>query len=887
MFRTNHDRIEQAENMGKTKHSQFLLTASALAIGAAGIPAAAQQIIANGVTLQVPADTVIATKTAGPALTAYDHGTIEALGPLTITTTGTQANGAYAWNGTINLAGGTITTAGEHAVGLSSNTGTITSSGSLTIRTSGNFGAIGIGALSSTMTLDGAVDIATTGNRSMGLALATGSTGSSNGSLIIKTAGNDLAHGIALGASNITLDGAVDIATSGDTSSGLAANQSTVTSNGPLIIKTAGAESHGAFAVDGSTIEILSGDITTQGTAAAGIYSQFYRASRVNTVSIANGTLKSELGDLVRSDGGKLDVTLNAMTTGNGSGRVLNVLNDAAGNRGAVNLKAINTGLQGHVFAAAGNTANVSLVGSTLTGAADNATNLSLDAGSTWTMTEGSTVSDTVANAGTITFAPPGAGGFKTLTTRNYVGNQGSVALNTVLGADGSPSDRIVIDGGAATGRTGLVIHNLAGKGAPTTDGIKVVDAINDGMTNADAFFLGNGDYVTQDGQNAKVDGAYAYTLNRSPVSNGTDVYGDSQASNDWYLRSRYQPGVPAYESYPAALLILNRLPTLSQRTGDRYWRDQVQTACQDSASRSACAPSQGLTADDQDGTATMIRGNNVWARIEGLHGRQQPGNTTSRADHDYNLWKLQAGVDGQLYRSDAGKLIGGVTVHYGQVKTDISSTVGNGRIDTFGYGLGGTLTWYGANGFYLDAQGHVTQYESDLHSRTLGRSLAQGNDGSGHALSLEGGKRITLSEYWTLTPQAQLTWSSIDFDSFTDPYGARVSLDQGDSLKGRLGLALEHERSGKDANGKASRAKVYGIVNLTNEFLDGTRVDVSGTELSSRAETLAGAIGLGGAYSWANDKYTVYAEVAADTSLKNFADSYEVGGTFGLRVRF
>lgn len=840
MFRTNHDRIEQAENMGKTKHSQFLLTASALAIGAAGIPVAAQQIIANGVTLQVPADTVITTKaageTAGSALATSHRGTIQALGPVTITTTGTQAHGTYAsGKGTINLVGGTITTTGDSAAGLPSYDGTITSSGSLTIRTSGNFYAVGIGA-----------------------------------------------H-----ASTTTLDGAVDIATRGDTATGLLAYRSTVTSNGSLAIKTAGMFSHGVFALDGSTIDISRGDITTQGTFAAGIYSSFHSGNRVSTVSIANGTLKSELGDLVRSDGGNLDVTLNAMTTGNGSGLVLNVLDDAFGNPGAVNLKAISTGLQGRVFAAAGNTANVSLVGSTLTGAADNATNLSLDAGSVWTMTEGSTVSDTVANAGTITFAPPGAGGFKTLTTRNYVGNQGSVALNTVLGADGSPSDRIVIDGGAATGRTGLVIHNIAGKGAPTTDGIKVVDAINGGMTNADAFFLGNGDYVTQDGQNAKVDGAYAYTLNRSPVSNGADVYGDSQASNDWYLRSRYQPGVPAYEAYPAALLILNRLPTLSQRTGGRYWRDQVQTACQDAAGGSACAPSQGLTADDQDGTAAMIRGNNVWARIEGLHGRQQPGDTTSRTDYDYNLWKLQAGVDGQLYRSDAGKLIGGVTVHYGQVKTDISSTVGNGRIDTSGYGLGGTLTWYGANGFYLDAQGQVTQYESDLHSRTLGRSLAKGNDGSGHALSLEGGKRITLSEYWTLTPQAQLTWSSIDFDSFTDPYGARVSLDQGDSLKGRLGLALEHERSGKDANGKASRAKVYGIVNLTNEFLDGTRVDVSGTELNSRAEALAGAIGLGGAYSWANDKYTVYAEVAADTSLKNFADSYEVGGTVGLRVRF
>ncbi|MFK4823099.1 autotransporter outer membrane beta-barrel domain-containing protein, partial [Ochrobactrum quorumnocens] len=215
------------------------------------------------------------------------------------------------------------------------------------------------------------------------------------------------------------------------------------------------------------------------------------------------------------------------------------------------------------------------------------------------------------------------------------------------------------------------------------------------------------------------------------------------------------------------------------------------------------------------------------------------------------------------------------------------TSVFGNGNIDTTGYGFGGTLTWYGNNGFYLDAQGQVTWYDSDLYSDTLRQGLADGSDGFGYALSLEAGKRIALNENWILTPQAQLTWSTVDFDSFIDPYGARVSLDKGDSLKGRLGLALGHEHSWKNDDGQTSRAQVYGIVNLTNEFLDGTRVDVSGTKFDSRADRLTGGVGLGGTYSWANDKYAVFGEVSADTSLKNFSDSYEVGGTLGLRVKF
>jgi hypothetical protein len=40
----------------------------------------------------------------------------------------------------------------------------------------------------------------------------------------------------------------------------------------------------------------------------------------------------------------------------------------------------------------------------------------------------------------------------------------------------------------------------------------------------------------------------------------------------------------------------------------------------------------------------------------------------------------------------------------------------------------------------------------------------------------------------WSITPQAQLAYSNVDFDDFTDPFGADVSLDKSHSLKGRLG---------------------------------------------------------------------------------------------------
>ena len=51
---------------------------------------------------------------------------------------------------------------------------------------------------------------------------------------------------------------------------------------------------------------------------------------------------------------------------------------------------------------------------------------------------------------------------YKTLTVNNYVGEGGQIRLNTYLAGDGSPSDRLVINGGTATGTTTVIPSNTA-----------------------------------------------------------------------------------------------------------------------------------------------------------------------------------------------------------------------------------------------------------------------------------------------------------------------------------------------------------------------------------------------------------------------------------------
>ncbi|WP_246553945.1 autotransporter outer membrane beta-barrel domain-containing protein [Bradyrhizobium ottawaense] len=469
-----------------------------------------------------------------------------------------------------------------------------------------------------------------------------------------------------------------------------------------------------------------------------------------------------------------------------------------------------------------------------------------------------------LGNAGTVTL--DGAPGTTLTVTGNYVGNGGIVELNSRLGGDGSPTDLLRVQG-STSGASSLRVTNVGGAGAQTTEGIKVIDVV--GASNGSFSLLGS--YVFH-GEQAVVGGAYAYTLQKNGIA--------SPGDGDWYLRSSllnppvatppgplYQPGVPLYENYAQVLLGINDLPTLQQRVGNRYWGGS------DAMARAGAAPVPGVASPAP--TA-------FWGRIEGGHSDLQPSNTTGstyKADH----LKVQTGLDGLVLENERGQLFVGLTAQYGLTTADVASFFGNGRIRVEGTGVGSTLTWYGDNGLYVDGQAQSMFYRSDLSS-VLAGSLIHGNEGFGYAFSAEAGKRIGIGRGWSLTPQAQLSYSKVAFDSFADRFGAPVSLRDADSLLGRAGLALNHQRTWNDGTGIV-RSDVYGIANLRYEFLGGTNVDVAGTGFANAQDRLWGSIGGGGSYSWANGRYTIFGEGTYNTSLNNSADNRHYRGSGGFRV--
>lgn len=480
--------------------------------------------------------------------------------------------------------------------------------------------------------------------------------------------------------------------------------------------------------------------------------------------------------------------------------------------------------------------------------------------------------------AGTINLSSNSLAGDQLKLEGDYHSDGGQLFIDTELGLDGSASDKFIVKGDASG--TGFVkVTNIGGQGGQTVNGIRIIEI--DGVSGASFTLLG--DY-THKGDQAVVGGAYAYRL----FHNGLGV---DSADGNWYLRSElkdkkphYQPGAPVYEIYPQFLLGLNTLPTLQQRVGNRYWSHAGNLLLSQGAD--AIVPyAPGSEADNHTETS------GIWGRVEGSYTKMQPRTSTSDATYDYSAYKMQAGIDGMLHEGETSKLIGGITVHYthgvASVWSPYDSDLGRGRISSDGYGFGGTLTWYGDDGLYLDNQAQVTWHKSDLSYQGGDSILKEGNHAFVYALSTELGKRFTLNDHWSVTPQAQLNYTVADFNSFTDVFGAYVSRERAANLRGRLGVSLDYQNSWQNTQGMMNRSYVYGIANLYNEFLDGTKVDVSNVGFYNKSDRLWAGIGLGGSYNWNDDKYSLYGEGSVNTSLNHFGDSYSYKGTVGLRVKW
>ncbi|WP_172970623.1 autotransporter outer membrane beta-barrel domain-containing protein [Pseudomonas marincola] len=853
----------------------------------------------------------------------------------TVQTTGQRAAGARALNrgagaAISGLYGGTLTTAdstGHGVIATSEGTGAATANlagGTATTQGSSAYGV--------------AAEVSNAASSAAATVNATGGTLNTSGAL---------AHGLFAtnaGSGNAVVSNQTTITTSGGNADALRAE---VTGTGRYSVSATGGLATGGSAggagirgvgAAGGNIDVAQAAVIDGSAGAAGIVAEGGAATITTSGTIRNGITTAAGADVLNWNAGAIDSTINM---GDGSDTAL--VTAAADMSGLLVANGgddlgIADGAEDELKFLAGtrvvdgslltNWERVRLVSGTdlaLSGTLATGTGAGLGAdGLGFWIEDGSTlrlastlatVMGDVTNLGTIDLQNSSANNVLTVTNNYRAGSD--LLIDTVLGNDNSATDKLVVNGSTA-GNTTLTVNNLGGRGALTTNGIQVVQV--DGASNGG--FLLKGDFVTPDNQQAVVGGAYAYTLHKNSPADPAD--------GDWYLTSqrrpatpitptlppapvdpnnptapgtptdpgsptspvtppapsepapvenlgpRYSPGVPLYEQYAQALLGLATLPTMQQRIGNRYWPVAINQS-------ELAVNTEGLEAEEpsiEDGAS--------WIRVEGSHRRDHYNVSTAKANTESHNWMAQAGIDALLKeRDDGSKLFGGLTAHYGGSRTDVDALDGDGNINIRGYGAGLTLTWLKENGFYVDGQAAVTWFDSDLDSDTAERTLTSDNDGKGYAVSIESGKKYVVDNETTLTPQAQLIYSQVDFDSFDDTFGAEVSMDDADSLEARVGISVDRNAAWKDDADKLRRSHVYGITNLYYEFLDGTQVDVADVKFNNRAARMRADVGVGGSYNWNDDKLSLYGEVSVDTSLNNFGDSTGVNGTVGLRVKF
>ncbi|AOS37398.1 autotransporter outer membrane beta-barrel domain-containing protein [Pseudomonas brassicacearum] len=495
---------------------------------------------------------------------------------------------------------------------------------------------------------------------------------------------------------------------------------------------------------------------------------------------------------------------------------------------------------------------------------------LNIDSGSTLTSTQGVIAPftagqlTTLNNAGVVDLAQGNTRTNDTLTVQgNYVGNNGQLHLQTVLGADNSPSDKLVVNGGTLTGSTAITVTNQGGTGAQTAqDGIEVVQAQGGAVSDSGAFSLA---------QSVSA-GAFDYRLFKGGVTGN---------ENNWYLRSTVVAGPiaapsPTLPVLPAAIPGAAPIP---------LYRPEVPTwSVLPPAAAQLTLIALG-TFHDRQGDQRLLTENGAfgagWGRVYGKDLDQTwAGTVTPRFDG--SIKGFQVGND--LYSSP---LSSGQTQRIGFF---VGHTELNGDVDGFNlgfkgrragkieldgdsYGLYWTLT--DPSGGYVDAVVMGTRLDGDNRSE---RGLKIDNRGHALTLSAEAGYPFAVVTDWVLEPQVQIIHQKVSLDTQDDGV-SKVEFDSDSAWTGRLGARLKgrYQVSGMPV-------EPYLRANLWHTFSGTDTVTFDETErVKTQQRASTGDLGVGVIVSLA-PTVSVYAGADYSANLDS-SQQRSVAGNLGVRV--
>ncbi|HKE95882.1 MAG TPA: autotransporter outer membrane beta-barrel domain-containing protein, partial [Povalibacter sp.] len=375
-----------------------------------------------------------------------------------------------------------------------------------------------------------------------------------------------------------------------------------------------------------------------------------------------------------------------------------------------------------------------------------------------------------------------------TLTVRgNYVGRDGNLLLDTTLGADNSPADQLVIDGGTASGATHVHINNTGGTGAVTVaDGIRIVDAINGASTANGAFTLAS----------RVVAGPYEYLL----FHGGNAATGGNPNDGDWYLRNEGPPEPPPIPPVPVPPIPPGPEPTPIPEPVVVINRPEVATYLGNARAAMSMFTHTLHERSGHPQFALMVRGagdkrvGSAWLRTAGRDVDVEAHDDFT-FDMNGRLWVVQGGLElAQFELAGDAELYVGAMFGYGEASVT-SRALGNpyrshGEVDGDSGGL--YLTWY-ANppqrlGLYVDLWANYGEFDNEIEPEGLARV---DYDSSTLTASLELGYAWWLNEKdrTAVEPQLQLLYTDYDQDDVTEINGTIVTDAAKKITTGRAGV--------------------------------------------------------------------------------------------------
>ena len=404
-----------------------------------------------------------------------------------------------------------------------------------------------------------------------------------------------------------------------------------------------------------------------------------------------------------------------------------------------------------------------------------------------------------LTNGGTVAMGANSAPGTVLTVKGDMVGSGGAIVMNTTLGDDTSATDRIVLDGGHASGSTELVLKHDDSDGAQTTRGINLVQTQNGATTDVNAFSLSSLSDGYREGIGSIVAGAYDYSLKRG---------GNGGTADDWYLvsgigvRDEDLPGrdeePPVRDEEPSVRDEEPpvREPSLRPEVGS--YLDNRQTAMTMQFHTLHDREAQPLGASDAaNGQPGPLTDAKSWARVQGTVGERGIANGLNSTGTSY---LLHAGTD--VARFDVGgtgSLNLGVMGQYGNSSGSTSNGQLSSKQSVQGFSAGVYGTWRGnrnlPTGPYVDTW---LMYGAFRNSVT-GQGLASESYRSRNlAASVEGGYAFQIFDSANvkqyIEPQVQVIYSNYTAKDHTEANGTVVSGMGANSVTTRVGVRLHGE---------------------------------------------------------------------------------------------